>query len=363
MARNHNHHHSRSTVAKAVRNAKRRMRRETTLTNREILSDLVPHTGSEEDYRKHQLQYYATLARNTQAAAKELRVGWSHLLGCSSAQALCSPLCADLLRSLYVATTRPNEREDLPICDEISKGLADEELVRLTLQSAKRILRNRKQKRTVTLTLEQVKQVMLLNPPSGRTVSVVAFLTGIFCLLRLKEDAVTASPTVNHVRMVYALCIGSQKYWTKGPNEASKPTLFGLSYSQLSKDINALVENVFKDTDPEIEVGRKTSHSMRRTGVCLLADAKVPLHEIAEYGRWKDTSTVENVYLRDQSQRAKRERHFSERMIGCVESSTILVPKATRSERSPSSSSSSSSAVDVDFAWEQEVVCCGQPMK
>ncbi|KAF4737892.1 hypothetical protein FOZ62_001042, partial [Perkinsus olseni] len=198
-------------------------------------------------------------------------------------------------------------------------GVADEELVRLTLQSAKRILRNRKQKRTVTLTLEQVKQVMLLNPPSGRTVSVVAFLTGIFCLLRLKE-VVSLSPTditqsacgaylKVHIRSsktdqsgsgqtVILGCSHGKPYCEpcedgicamhriaevldKGPNEASKPTLFGLSYSQLSKDINALVENVFKDTDPEIEVGRKTSHSMRRTGVCLLADAKVPLHEIA----------------------------------------------------------------------------------
>ncbi|EER16189.1 hypothetical protein Pmar_PMAR003652 [Perkinsus marinus ATCC 50983] len=196
-------------MAKTIRNAKRHIRRETTLTNREILDELIPHDGSEEDYRRQQLQYYATLARNTelgneedvtssltdgssspdlcswfeilksdgqdllmlaplrqllatalkelqrdaslwesfiawielprdsqglqvefldkmrdsiQSAGNRLRNSWATLLDSSTEPAPSSPLCVDLLHSLMTSTTRPTEKEDLLICDEISRG-------------------------------------------------------------------------------------------------------------------------------------------------------------------------------------------------------------------------------------------------
>ncbi|EER06376.1 hypothetical protein Pmar_PMAR006144 [Perkinsus marinus ATCC 50983] len=287
----------------------------------------------------------------------------------------------------YVNTIRIESR----LFEVAPLSVADEEYVRLALQSAKRILRNRKQKRTVTLTLDQIKRVVCLTPPSGRAISEVAFLTGIFCLLRLKEVAsltpadVTTSLCGSYLK-VYIRCsktdqsgsgqtvilgcshgkpCGSpcgdricpmhrlMEVLSNGPEIAAKPTLFGLSYNQLSKDINALVETVFRDTDPELEVGRKTSHSMRRTGVCLLADAKVPLHEIAEYGRWKDATTVENVYLRDRSHRASREKHYSGKMLACLDRSDILVPASAGGEQA---SASSSSAVEVDFVWDEKPI-------
>ncbi|KAF4726641.1 hypothetical protein FOZ62_014393, partial [Perkinsus olseni] len=160
MARNHNHHHSRSTVAKAVRNAKRRMRRETTLTNREILSDLVPHTGSEEDYRKRQLQYYATLARNTQVSNEEDVV--ENLTDGSSSPDLCSwfetfsnddldlPMLAPL-RSLLTASLNRLQHEG-PMWDDFinwaelprdSQGLQDDFIKKfgIALQAAAKELR------------------------------------------------------------------------------------------------------------------------------------------------------------------------------------------------------------------------------
>ncbi|KAF4740470.1 hypothetical protein FOZ62_015935, partial [Perkinsus olseni] len=81
-------------------------------------------------------------------------------------------------------------------------------------------------------------------------------------------------------------------------------SLFGATYAQLRKDINYLVTTVFTGKlDEGDEVGKKTSHSMRRTGVRLLADANVRLEAIADYGRWKDVRTVQNNYMRDYSGR------------------------------------------------------------
>ncbi|KAF4739668.1 hypothetical protein FOZ62_029450, partial [Perkinsus olseni] len=54
------------------------------------------------------------------------------------------------------------------------------------------------------------------------------------------------------------------------------------------KDINCLLTAVFTGKlDEGDEVGEKTSHSMRRPGVRLLADANVRLEAIADYGRCK----------------------------------------------------------------------------
>ncbi|KAF4681279.1 hypothetical protein FOZ60_012347 [Perkinsus olseni] len=47
---------------------------------------------------------------------------------------------------------------------------ADQEKIRLALHAAKRLLRNRKKKRTVTLTVKQLRQLLQLVPPSGKEV-------------------------------------------------------------------------------------------------------------------------------------------------------------------------------------------------
>ncbi|KAF4676306.1 hypothetical protein FOL47_006462 [Perkinsus chesapeaki] len=236
--------------------------------------------------------------------------------------------------------------------------VAEEEQVRLCLQAAKRMLTSISTKRTVTLTLEQIRLLIRIVPRTGHRDSRVAFLTGTFALLRLKE-VVSLTPgdvhvgchdqyLILHIRSSKTdqsgtganvilgcvqglscttectddLCAMHQLFYLlrKGPDLHNQPTIFGLSYGQLSADINFLVNTVFQSTDPNIEVGRKTSHSMRRTGVCLLADAGVPLPVIAEYGRWKDVSVVENVYMRDHTQRTLRELKFAQLMSGNVES-------------------------------------------
>ncbi|KAF4649124.1 hypothetical protein FOZ61_001699, partial [Perkinsus olseni] len=44
------------------------------------------------------------------------------------------------------------------------------------------------------------------------------------------------------------------------------------------------------------EVGKKTSHNMRRTGVRLLADAMVRLEAIADYARWTEGVTAADLF-------------------------------------------------------------------
>ncbi|KAF4662144.1 hypothetical protein FOL47_006389, partial [Perkinsus chesapeaki] len=70
-------------------------------------------------------------------------------------------------------------------------------------------------------------------------------------------------------------------------------SLFGVSYSQLSKDIKYLVTTVFTGVLEEDEE---------------IAEANVRLEAIADYGRWKDVRTVQNNYMRDHSGRLGREK-------------------------------------------------------
>ncbi|KAF4741495.1 hypothetical protein FOZ63_005117 [Perkinsus olseni] len=228
---------------------------------------------------------------------------------------------------------------------------ADEE-VRLTLQAAKRLLGNRKKDRTVTLNVAQVRVLSYLTPESGRRRSTVAYLIGMMGLMRLKEvAALKLGDLAFGVRGDYvAIKIRSSKTDQSGvgrtiyigcvsapiPDSCTehacavhrllrmiesferldrKDSLFGASYSQLSKDIKSLVTTTLDGNLDEEEVGKRTSHSMRRTGVRLLADAGLRLEDIADYGRWKDVRTVQNNYMRDASGRPAREKSYSHRMM------------------------------------------------
>ncbi|KAF4659085.1 hypothetical protein FOZ61_005014 [Perkinsus olseni] len=228
---------------------------------------------------------------------------------------------------------------------------ADEE-VRLTLQAAKRLLGNRKKDRTVTLNVAQVRVLSYLTPESGRRRSTVAYLIGMMGLMRLKEvAALKLGDLAFGVRGDYvAIKIRSSKTDQSGvgrtiyigcvsapiPDSCTehacavhrllrmiesferldrKDSLFGASYSQLSEDIKSLVTTTLDGNLDEEEAGKRTSHSMRRTGVRLLADAGLRLEDIADYGRWKDVRTVQNNYMRDASGRPAREKSYSHRMM------------------------------------------------
>ncbi|KAF4741222.1 hypothetical protein FOZ62_005894, partial [Perkinsus olseni] len=220
---------------------------------------------------------------------------------------------------------------------------ADQEKIRLALHAAKRLLRNRKKKRTVTLTVKQLRQLLQLVPPSGKVENVLAYLTGVMALLRLKEVVALRNEDLTfnesdrslhiHIRQsktdqsgtgetVVVGCVNGlesstscaspfciyHRLWVKKQQEEESSSdtskLFETSYTQLSKDIKFLVEAVMAGSEVgQEEVGRKTSHSMRRTGVFLMSQAGISLEAIAEYGRWSDTSTVANHYMRDHSGR------------------------------------------------------------
>jgi len=63
------------------------------------------------------------------------------------------------------------------------------------------------------------------------------------------------------------------------------------------------------------QVGRKSSHSMRRTGVTLLMDANIPLTRICELGRWSNTQCLERVYCRGRSDRDMVEANLTRKMF------------------------------------------------
>ncbi|KAF4686464.1 hypothetical protein FOZ63_028009 [Perkinsus olseni] len=249
----------------------------------------------------------------------------------------------------YVGTVKLESRR----LSDYTLTQMENERVRLALQAAKRLLGNRSTKRTVTLDIDQVRLLAHLVPESGRSRSTVAYLVGTMGLLRLKEvvslkfSDITLSAEGDYVAIkirqsktdqsgvghtVYVGCVSYPNH--RGCREHAcalhrmvqmlstlkdsqkRGSLFGATYSQLRKDINHLVTTVFTGRLEEgDEVGKKTSHSMRRTGVRLLADAMVRLEAIADYGRWKDVRTVQNNYMRDYSGRLGREKFYSSRML------------------------------------------------
>ncbi|KAF4652011.1 hypothetical protein FOL47_011306, partial [Perkinsus chesapeaki] len=213
---------------------------------------------------------------------------------------------------------------------------------------------NRKTKRTVTLSIDRLHTLNNLAPPSGRTTSVLAYLTGVMGLLRLKEvvalrfDDIEFSDTSSSLRIrirqfktdqsgsgdsvvvgcvtdlhsskacVDPLCVYHrllQLLWVEKLDQSVGSSLFGLTYSQLSQDIKFLVETAMDNNEVDDEVGRKTSHSMRRTGVYLLSQAGISLEAIAEYGRWRDVNTVANHYMRGHSGREAREKVYCQKML------------------------------------------------
>ncbi|EER16857.1 conserved hypothetical protein [Perkinsus marinus ATCC 50983] len=249
----------------------------------------------------------------------------------------------------YVGTIKLESR----LLSDYELSQMENERVRLALQASKRLLSNRSTKRTVTLDIDQVGLLAHLVPESGRARSTVAYLVGTMGLMRLKEvvslkfsditlgaDGDYVAIKIRHSKTdqsgdgatVYVGCVSFPHHRRCEEHACAlhrlvrmlatlkdserEGRLFGATYTQLRKDINSLVTAVFSGkVDEGDEVGRKTSHSMRRTGVRLLVDANVRLEAIADYGRWKDVRTVQNNYMRDFSGRLGREKIYSSRMM------------------------------------------------
>ncbi|KAF4728504.1 hypothetical protein FOZ63_006461 [Perkinsus olseni] len=249
----------------------------------------------------------------------------------------------------YVGTVKVESRR----LSNYELSQMENERVRLALQAAKRLLGNRSKERTVTLDIRQVRLLAHLVPKSGRPRSTVAYLIGTMGLLRLKEVAslkfadISFSANGDYLALRirqsktdqsgvgHTVYVGCASYPYDGDchehacalhrllqmlsslkDSERSGSLFGATYAQLRVDINYLVTTVFDGKLGEgDEVGKKTSHSMRRTGVRLLAEANVRLEAIADYGRWKDVRTVQNNYMRDYSGRLGREKFYSSRML------------------------------------------------
>ncbi|KAF4689840.1 hypothetical protein FOZ62_008406, partial [Perkinsus olseni] len=167
------------------------------------------------------------------------------------------------------------------------------ESIRLHLLASKRILRNRRRKRTVTLTKAQVELVSRSVPPSKRKESTTAYLLGVHALLRLKEiialrkgdiEFIAGQAGAHHMRVnvrqsktdqsasgqyVIVGCRQKEGFHCGDPacamhrvqqHLAARPgplhaSLFDVTYSQLSYDIQALVEIALSD-QTEAVIGR-----------------------------------------------------------------------------------------------------------
>ncbi|KAF4746848.1 hypothetical protein FOZ63_012946 [Perkinsus olseni] len=269
-------------------------------------------------------------------------------------EALCGFIVALTQRGLMYETVKKyfdTVKVENRLWDPEKMTPLQKESIRLHLLASKRILRNRRRKRTVTLTKAQVELVSRSVPPSKRKESTTAYLLGVHALLRLKEvialrkgdiEFIAGQAGAHYMRVnvsqsktdqsasgqyVIVGCRQKEGFHCGDPacamhrvqqHLAARPgplhaSLFDVTYRQLSYDIQTLVEIALSD-QTEVVIGRKSSHSMRRTGVCLLANAEIPLESIAEYGRWQDVRTVANNYLRGQTTRGVQERGFANAM-------------------------------------------------
>ncbi|KAF4650700.1 hypothetical protein FOL47_000967 [Perkinsus chesapeaki] len=218
----------------------------------------------------------------------------------------------------------------------------EEEVLRLTDQAVLHLLGLPEPLRAVTLTKEELVRLSYLSPPSGRRSSTAAYILGVAAMLRLQELAdlqmrdvhllddrlwifIKKSKTDYSQRgrsVVVGCSCGSsvisnvcpyhrvlQVVLEKGPGAPSRP-LFTAGYDGLSVDITHLLQAIVG------KVPGTTSHSMRRTGVARLEEEGISSTQIAEYGRWASSATVDNIYKRGQLTTTTKQAGFARLMFG-----------------------------------------------
>eukprot|EP00921_Rhytidocystis_pertsovi_P005155 GHVQ01008929.1.p1 GENE.GHVQ01008929.1~~GHVQ01008929.1.p1 ORF type:complete len:402 (-),score=21.96 GHVQ01008929.1:244-1449(-) len=240
------------------------------------------------------------------------------------------------------------------LCNIAKRGnnelsISEKETFRLALLGAGTLLGKTTPRRAITLSAAQLKvlsQTVHYGNDLFEAVT-MGFLLGVFALLRRSEavqfrakDIVLASNSVtiflresktDKFRVGYHIHVGCivgaplcnesicpvhrlkcflEKLQQQG-NISDEEPLFSVTPQQFSEQIKHFLTTVF----PNDVVGRLSTHSMRRTGVSLMLAGGIPLHQIAQFGRWADTKMVSQVYSTNEDCRQHVESGHAKCMV------------------------------------------------